>query len=84
MILEAFKPGTAPPDSYSIIGVSDTFDGRGPYDDRYDGRVPYDPRSYPYDPRVEGRPYDPRFEGRPMTVSPEADRAIRSGTGGLY
>jgi penicillin-binding protein 1A len=84
MILEAFKPGTAPPDSYSIIGVSDTFDGRAPYDDRYDGRVPYDPRSYPYDPRVEGRPYDPRFEGRPMTVSPEADRAIRSGTGGLY
>ena len=46
-ILEAFKPGTAPPDSYSIIGFTDA-------------------------------------EGRPLTVSPEADRAIRSGTGGLY
>ena len=47
VILEAFKPGTAPPDSYSIIGFTDA-------------------------------------EGRPLTVSPEADRAIRSGTGGLY
>jgi len=27
-ILEAFKPGTAPPDNYSIIGVADA-DGRG-------------------------------------------------------
>jgi penicillin-binding protein 1A len=26
-ILEAFKPGTAPPDNYSIIGVADA-DGR--------------------------------------------------------
>ncbi len=47
VILEAFKPGTAPPDSYSIIGYSDA-------------------------------------SGRPLTVSPEADRAVRSGTGGLY
>jgi penicillin-binding protein 1A len=46
-ILEAFKPGTAPPDSYSIIGVVDS-------------------------------------QGRPLTVSPEADRAVGSGTGGLY
>ena len=44
-ILEAFKPGTAPPDSYSIIGQA-----------------------------------APRSE----TVTPEADRAVRSGTGGLY
>jgi penicillin-binding protein 1A len=29
-ILEAFKPGTAPPDNYSIIGVADA-DGRGGY-----------------------------------------------------
>jgi penicillin-binding protein 1A len=29
-ILEAFKPGTAPPDSYSIIGVADAVDGRMP------------------------------------------------------
>ncbi|MGF6310221.1 penicillin-binding protein 1A [Bradyrhizobium sp. i1.8.4] len=28
-ILEAFKPGTAPPDNYSVIGVADA-DGRGP------------------------------------------------------
>ena len=45
--MEAFKPGTAPPDSYSIIGYTD------------DG-------------------------GQPLTVSPEADSAIRSGRGGLY
>jgi penicillin-binding protein 1A len=47
VILEAFKPGTAPPDNYSIIGVTDA-------------------------------------EGRPLGVSPEADRAVRSGMGGLY
>jgi len=47
VILEAFKPGTAPPDYASTIGVTDA-------------------------------------EGRPYTVSPDADRAIRSGTGGLY
>ncbi len=43
-ILEAFKPGTAPPDSYSVIGASDASLG----------------------------------------VTPEADRAVRAGTGGLY
>jgi penicillin-binding protein 1A len=47
VILEAFKPGTAPPDNYSVIGVTDA-------------------------------------DGRPVGVSPEADRMIRSGTGGLY
>jgi penicillin-binding protein 1A len=47
VILEAFKPGTAPPDNYSTIGVSDA-------------------------------------DSRPVGVSPEADRAIRTGTGGLY
>jgi penicillin-binding protein 1A len=47
VILEAFKPGTAPPDNYSTIGVSDA-------------------------------------DGRPVGVSPEADRAVRTGTGGLY
>ncbi len=46
-ILEAFKPGTAPPDNYSIIG--------------YEGDM-----------------------GAPGTVTPEADRAIMTGTGGLY
>ncbi|MBX6426301.1 MAG: penicillin-binding protein 1A [Variibacter sp.] len=49
VILEAFKPGTAPPDNYAIIGS----------------------------PTAEA-------EGRYYGVSPEADRAIRSGTGGLY
>jgi penicillin-binding protein 1A len=45
-ILEAFKPGTAPPDGYSVAGYGDA-------------------------------------DGRAVTVSPEAERAIRSG-GGLY
>jgi penicillin-binding protein 1A len=47
VVLEAFKPGTAPPDSYSVVGYSDQ-------------------------------------DGRPVSVSPDADRAVRSGTGGLY
>jgi penicillin-binding protein 1A len=46
-ILEAFKPGTAPPDSFSVVGMTDA-------------------------------------DGRPYSVTPEADRMIRSGTGGLY
>jgi penicillin-binding protein 1A len=46
-ILEAFKPGTAPPDYYSAIGVTDA-------------------------------------DGRPVGVSPDADRMIRMGPGGLY
>jgi penicillin-binding protein 1A len=45
-ILEAFKPGTAPPDNYAIIG--------GP-----DGNTA-------------------------ATIPPDADRALRGGTGGLY
>jgi penicillin-binding protein 1A len=52
-ILEAFKPGTAPPDSYSVVGSGDGSDGGG------------------------GR-------GWGVGVSPDADRAVRSGTGGLY
>jgi penicillin-binding protein 1A len=52
VILEAFKPGTAPPDTYSIIGT-DTTNGQVPGA----GAVP---------------------------ISPDADRAIRTGTGGLY
>ena len=46
-ILEAFKPGTGPPDTYSVIGYTDS-------------------------------------AGRPLTVAPEVDRAVISGTGGLY
>jgi penicillin-binding protein 1A len=52
VILEAFKPGTAPPDNYSVVGYGDGEDSRG-------------------------RP----FFG---TVPPDAGRAVRSGTGGLY
>jgi penicillin-binding protein 1A len=48
-ILEAFKPGTAPPDNY-YVGFGST----------------------------------PESEGRSFGVSPDADRMIRSGTGGLY
>ncbi len=48
VILEAFKPGTAPPDNYSVIGVNDP-EGRGG-----------------------------------LAIPPEADRMIRSGTGGLW
>jgi len=47
VILEAFKPGTAPPSTYSIIGYQDQM-------------------------------------GVPQTISPEADRAVATGTGGLY
>ena len=46
-ILEAFRPGTSPPSSYSIIGFTDEL-------------------------------------GRELTVDPQADRAVVSGTGGLY
>jgi penicillin-binding protein 1A len=55
-ILEAFKPGTAPPDSYSVVG---------------DGAAADDGRSW-------------GDRGRFFGVSPDADRAVRSGTGGLY
>jgi penicillin-binding protein 1A len=54
VILEAFKPGTAPPDSYSVVGYGDGNNPGGP-----------------------GRPWG-------TGVTPDADRAVRSGTGGLY
>lgn len=47
VIMEAFKPGTEPGDTYSIIG--------------YDGQM-----------------------GNATTVTPEANKAVISGTGGLY
>src|SRR6185437_3240286 len=56
VILEAFKPGTAPPDSYSVVGYGNSEQGGAP------SRGP------------------PGFFG----VTPDADRAVRSGTGGLY
>jgi penicillin-binding protein 1A len=48
VILEAFKPGTAPPSIYSVIGFADDM--------------------------IQDR----------LTVSPDANRAVLSGTGGLY
>jgi penicillin-binding protein 1A len=48
-ILEAFKPGTAPPDNYSVVGYGNGESGQGS-----------------------------------PGVPPGAERAIRSGTGGLY
>jgi penicillin-binding protein 1A len=59
VILEAFKPGTAPPDNY-VVG-----ENSGP---AQNGGVP--------GPQGGG--------GRSWGVSPDADRAIRTGTGGLY
>jgi penicillin-binding protein 1A len=56
-ILEAFKPGTAPPDGYSVVG-----------DAPPDGQYP---------PQQGGRSWG-------FGVSPDAERAVRSGTGGLY
>ena len=47
VILEAFKPGTAPSDSSAMYGTL------GP-------------------------------DGQPLGVTPEVDRAVRTGTGGLY
>jgi penicillin-binding protein 1A len=40
-ILEAFKPGTAPPDNYSVIGVADA-DGRAPQQGFQQGFQPAD------------------------------------------
>jgi penicillin-binding protein 1A len=48
VILEAFKPGTAPPDNYSVVGYGE----------------------------AQGR--------NGGGVTPDADRAVRTGTGGLY
>ena len=53
-ILESFKPGTAPPDSYSVVGFG------------------------------SGEGGEPAGRAWGQGVSPDADRAVRSGTGGLY
>ncbi|MGE5148358.1 MAG: penicillin-binding protein 1A [Candidatus Eiseniibacteriota bacterium] len=69
VILEAFKPGTAPPDSYSVVGYSGPGDGGGPNGGGSPGIIP-------------GQQQGGRAWG--VGVSPDADRAVRSGTGGLY
>jgi penicillin-binding protein 1A len=48
-IMEAFKPGTGPADSYSVIGMGDEMDINGP-----------------------------------RVLSPEANQAVTTGSGGLY
>ena len=58
VILEAFKPGTAPPDNLALAGFG-TPDGGGP------------------PPPGRGSPFG-------IGVPPDADRAVRGGTGGLY
>jgi penicillin-binding protein 1A len=59
VILEAFKPGTAPPDNYSVVG-------------------------YGNDPQQQQEQAPGRGPPGFFRVSPDADRAVRSGTGGLY
>jgi penicillin-binding protein 1A len=61
VILEAFKPGTAPPGDYSVVGY-----GGGNTNNTGGGG--------------EGGGRPPYFG----TVPPDAGRAVRSGTGGLY
>jgi penicillin-binding protein 1A len=47
-ILEAFKPGTAPPDNYSVIGVADA-DGRGGWGGGGGGENGYPQQQQQYD-----------------------------------
>jgi penicillin-binding protein 1A len=47
--MEAFKPGTGPADTYSVIGMGDEVDINGP-----------------------------------RVLSPEANQAVTTGSGGLY
>ena len=62
-ILDAFKPGTAPPDNYSMVGYGGADSGEAAGGFRPGGGG--------------ARPWG-------AGVSPDADRAVRSGTGGLY
>jgi penicillin-binding protein 1A len=72
--LEAFKPGTAPPDNYALVGYSDqNGGGQGGY--------------YPSSGGGQGGYYPSSADGpRPwgVGVPADSDRAVRSGTGGLY
>ena len=63
VILEAFKPGTAPPDNYSVVG----YQGGG-----------YQQGGYPPEGGVPGQPQSPYMHA-PGGVSPEADRAVGRG-----
>jgi penicillin-binding protein 1A len=68
-ILEAFKPGTAPPDNYSVIGVADA---DGTNNGGYVGG------GYSGGP---GGGYRPPIQ---QGTSPDAGSIMRPGTGGLY
>ena len=70
VILEAFKPGTAPPDNYSVIGYSD--------------QQQQTPQQQEQPGYVGGGGGGGFFGGGGGGPSPDADRAVRRGTGGLY
>jgi penicillin-binding protein 1A len=72
VILEAFKPGTAPPDSYSVIG--------------YSGDQQQQQQEQPGYVSGGGGGGGGGFGGffGGGGASPDADRAVRRGTGGLY
>jgi penicillin-binding protein 1A len=69
-ILEAFKPGTAPPDNYSVIGVADADGANGGY----------------VGGGYNGGGGSGRFGGQPLPAAtqPDADSIMRPGTGRLY
>jgi penicillin-binding protein 1A len=68
-IMEAFKPGTAPPDNYSVIGVADA--------DPNGGGGGYVTGGY-LTGGYAGRP------PMPQGAAPDAGSIMRPGTGGLY
>lgn len=68
-ILEAYKPGTAPADNYSVVGYGDG-DSSSSSNNNFN-------RSFGNAPVTFGN-------SPGGSVPPDADRAVRSGTGGLY
>jgi penicillin-binding protein 1A len=76
-ILEAFKPGTAPPDNYAVIGVADA-----------EGRSAPPPPGYGYTEERGVPPPPPGYYREDRAARPppgyQDDRFMRPGTGGLY
>jgi penicillin-binding protein 1A len=76
-ILEAFKPGTAPPDNYAVIGVADA-----------EGRSAPPPPGYGYPEERGVPPPPPGYYREDRAVRPppgyQDDRFMRPSTGGLY
>jgi penicillin-binding protein 1A len=70
-IMEAFKPGTAPPDNYSVIGVADAEGASGGYvGGGYGGGG--------------GGGGGGAFRPLPQATQPDTNSIMRPGTGGLY